>query len=284
MTLLQRAARFALLPAMAALAPGCGLLGGAGPHVAEPTAGTADDLPQLAAKAANDSSQAYWPFRIAEIQAERGHVAEADSALDEALRRDPSHAPSLSLRSRLWFDAGRHDDAIALLEDAARRRPLPEALQVELALHYEAAGRADDAARLEASLEKTLQDWAGSGAALTYLRLRGDDFATCQDVARRALDARPSAVNHNNYGIALLYAGKPLEARTHFEEAARLDPALPGPLYNLAIVDQFYRFDSAAARRWFDRYRELASDDPDGLAKALTNELAGTPDSAEVTP
>ncbi|HMB70169.1 MAG TPA: hypothetical protein VKU85_12690, partial [bacterium] len=165
------------------------------------------------------------------------------------------------------------EEAVALLEQSGARQPLPEPLRVALALHYDALGEIDAAGGLVHGLDA---DWAVDGAALTYLRLRSDDFLTSEETARRALDAEPDAVNHNNYGIALLYGGDPEEARDHFVKAADLDPALPGPLYNLAIVDRFYRFDVDGARKWFARYRELSDDDPDGLADVLAVEIAGS--------
>ena len=76
-------------------------------------------------------------------------------------------------------------------------------------------------------------------------------------------------MNHNNWGIAQLYAGEPKAARKSFLTASKMDPELPGPLYNLAIVDRFYFFDEEAARDWFRRYRKLSDEDPDGLAEIL---------------
>jgi tetratricopeptide (TPR) repeat protein len=231
------------------------------------------EIARLELKAAEQPAEPYWPFRIGEIRAAGGATAEAEASLRAALARDPDHAPSLSLLSRLWYDAGRHDEAVDLLETARARTPLPEALDVALALHYDALGEVDAAEELANGVDA---DWATDGAALTYLHLRGDDFLASEEIARKALDASPSAVNHNNYGIARLYGGDPEAAREHFVKAADLDPALPGPLYNLAIVDRFYRFDVDGARRWFARYRELSDEDPDNLAEALALEIAGS--------
>lgn len=231
------------------------------------------EIARLELKAAGQPAEPYWPFRIGEIRAAGGETAEAESSLRAALARDPDHAPSLSLLSKLWYDAGRHDEAVDLLETARARTRLPEALDVALALHYDALGEVDAAGRLVNGVDA---DWATDGAALTYLHLRGDDFLASEETARKALDAGPSAVNHNNYGIARLYGGDPEAARRHFVKAMEMDPALPGPLYNLAIVDRFYRFDVDGARRWFARYRELSDEDPDNLAETLALEIAGS--------
>jgi hypothetical protein len=46
-----------------------------------------------------------------------------------------------------------------------------------------------------------------------------------------------------------------------------LDSHLPGPYYNLAILEKFYLLDDAAAAHWFQKFQQRSSDDPDGLAK-----------------
>jgi Flp pilus assembly protein TadD len=115
--------------------------------------------------------------------------------------------------------------------------------------------------------------------ARTYVKLRGEGFLDAEATAREALDANPkSAANHNNLGICLLYDGKPFAAREAFEAALAIDPQLPGALYNLAIVETVYDFDPDAGRRWFDRYLEVASDDPDDL-KSLLAAIAALADT-----
>jgi tetratricopeptide (TPR) repeat protein len=206
-----------------------------------------------------------------------------EPSLRAALAADPYDAACLSRLSKILWDEGRYEEGATLLEEARAASPaFPEELLAALALHHDALGHADVASSLEASLEGRLRDWSRGGSAVTFLRLRGDSFADCEEVARRALEARPSAANHNNLGIALLYAGRPEEARQAFLAAHDADRGLPGPLYNLAIVDRFYRFDEKGAREWFGRYRTLAADDPDGLAELLAEKVkvAASGDSA----
>ncbi|NNE43972.1 MAG: tetratricopeptide repeat protein [Gemmatimonadetes bacterium] len=230
------------------------------------------EIATLETRATTDGAEPYWPFRIGEIRHAQGRTAEAETSLRQALERHPAHAPSLSLLSKLYYDAGRHDEAIDLLEGSRAQRRLPEVLDVALALHYDAVDEVDIAEELVDSLGGL--DWSESGSAVAYLRLRGNDFTASEEVARRALDADDTAVNRNNYGIAKLYAGDPEGARVHFEKALEKDPTLPGPYYNLAIVERFYHFDDDAARDWFRRYRELSDDDPDGLGEILATDMA----------
>jgi Tfp pilus assembly protein PilF len=86
------------------------------------------------------------------------------------------------------------------------------------------------------------------------------------DTARKALDDdKNSAANHNNYGIALLMAGRPFDARDEFRAALDINGALPGALYNMAIVESFYFFDDASGRDWYARYLRVDNEDPDNL-------------------
>ena len=136
-----------------------------------------------------------------------------------------------------------------------------------LALHLDAIGAWEESDEALAS--------CGDGSAKvstvrTFLGLRGENPLAATEEAERALKADPeSAVNLNNHGIALLYAGQPVKARQAFLAALERDDDLSGALYNLAIVDTYYFYDEDAGRRWFTRYSELASDDPDDLASIL---------------
>jgi tetratricopeptide (TPR) repeat protein len=216
-----------------------------------------------------DPQEPYWPYRLAQIQLESDSLAAAEAALKASLRSDPSYAASLSLLSKLYYDAGRHAEAIALLE-FARTRPgafpdgVPQVILAGLALHYEALGRHDLAAAIMADAEKSRSGGARSAAA--YLTLRGEAAGSAADRAAAALEENPkSAANQNNFGITKLRAGDPKAAREAFLRAIELDPKLPGPYYNLAILERYYLFDDAAAARWLAAYRARAGQDPDGL-------------------
>ncbi len=250
-----------LLLGTSVVAAGCGHVPGLGSG--EPTSG-GHDRAALEALSIEQPEAAIWPHRLAEIALDEDDVPTAESRLNEALARDPGHLPSMSLLSKIYWQADRHEEAIALLEGARASGPVPDELLIALALHYEAMAAGDRAAAL-------LAGTAQSSSVEAWLQLRGDGFEEAEDVARAALDDDPdSAANHNNWGITRLYAGEPEEARKSFLTAVELDPMLPGPLYNLAIVDRFYRFDEESARKWFRRYRTLSADDPDGLAEILS--------------
>ena len=215
-------------------------------------------------------------------------LPEDEAGLRAVLAANPWNAPALSRLSKIFWDEGRYQEGVDLLESArTSAMRFPDELLAALALHHDALGDTEIAAQLTATLESRVHDWSRDGSAVTFLRLRGDSFATAEDVAERAVKANGSAPNWNNLGIALLYAGKPEAARDAFLKARDKDSTLPGPLYNLAIVDRFYRFDDDGARDWFRKYRSLSSEDPDGLAALLDVKVAaGSAGAAttEVTP
>ena len=268
--------RFAAVCALLALlagTTGCGVSLMGGP--ADPTSGgkksKAPSTPAEAhARAALEPGEAHWPWRTAVLYVAADSLREAEASLERALAIEPRHAPSLSLLARIQFEQRRHAEAIRLLEAArADRAAFPDGMPAELhealALHYDAADRIEDA---RASLAAAGD--GATGAARAYLHLRTEAAPDREGLAERAAKRNPkSAANQNNLGIARLKAGDPDGAANAFEKAIDLDAALPGPYYNMAILEKFYRLDDAAARAWFRRYRERSNADPDNLAQVL---------------
>lgn len=184
-----------------------------------------------------------------------------------------SSAAEITRWSAGQYRLGLHAEAIALLTPwlSAHQDAAP-AVRAALAVHHEALGQVDEAA---AALAPCATDDPAVARARTWLNLRGDGFTAALDEAKRAAELAPrSAADRNNYGIALLYAGRPAEAREAFLAARAMDPALPGALYNLAIVESVYFFDDASARRWLAAYRLLDDADPDGLFESLGGNVA----------
>lgn len=225
------------------------------------------------AQAEQFPDEPFWPYRLAALRLAADSTAAAEASLKTALARDRSYPPALSMLSKIYFDAGRHGDAIRMLE-AARTRVedfpdgFPAELTSALALHYDALGRI---ARADSLMEALgTGDRKATRAAGVYLALRGDDPAAAAAPAGAAVRENPkSAVRQNNYGITKLRAGDPVEARKAFNQAIALDPTLPGPYYNLAILEKFYALDDDAAAKWLAMYRKRSAQDPDSLFGAI---------------
>src|SRR5262245_8168013 len=224
MTVLERTV-FVVVTVIALVTTGCGAIRRHVPLVSPqspPAAGNADQLREARERSVTEPATAYWPFRAGEILAAKDSVAQAESMLRVALQRDPSYAPALSLQSRVWFEAGRHQEAIALLE-AARSRPgpFPQELLVGLALHYDAIDRPDQARALLASAGR-MGDASRSG--VVYLALRGAVSDSVAGVKKGSIDGGAhTAAEHNNLGIVKLRSGDPNGARKSFQAAIDKD-------------------------------------------------------------
>ena len=211
----------------------------------------------------------YWPYQIATECLARDSVAAGETALRASLERDAGYAPALSSLSKLLYQSGRHEEAITLLSSAlaAADRYDDETRQIllaELALHQDALGRPDLARGSVAEMPKP--SLKQSRSALVYVTLRGEAPDSATALAEKALDGdSKSPINLNNFGITRLRAGDVDGALKAFNDAIERDPTLPGPYYNLAILEKFYRFDDAAATRWFHSYWKLSHSDPDSL-------------------
>jgi tetratricopeptide (TPR) repeat protein len=238
---------------------GCGVPG----HVvqSDPTGDRQAELAQVRAHERQDPDQVYWPYREAELLVAADSLGAAEKALERALDLDPDHPASLSLISKLDYDAGRHQRAIERLTAAAAHGPLPTELQLALGLHYEAAGNFD-------ASDSLFRQVHSHHSSVAYYALRSDDLERAERVAAEAVQDSPeSAAAHNDYGITRLYAGHPQEARQEFLRALELDSHHLGALYNLALVESHYLLDDAKGREWYQRYRsEGGTDDPDSLA------------------
>jgi len=236
---------------------------------------TRDEMTDARDEMAANPADPRAAFRLARLYLERDSLASAESALREALRRDGTYSPALSTLSKLYFDQGRHAEAVQMLAPvlsspesfASADR---EALLAGLALHQDALGHADLAHDAIAAAPNAGDAQAGS--AKVFVALRGDQPDSAQTLAKAALDDDgKSAVNLNNYGITCLRAGDPVAARKAFDSAIKRDPNLPGPYYNLAILEKYYLLDDQAAARWFKEYTRRSKADPDSLARAFAN-------------
>jgi tetratricopeptide (TPR) repeat protein len=218
-------------------------------------------------------AEPYWPYRMAELCDAADSTGQAVSYLQAALTTDAGYAPAAALLSKIYYRRGQYEDAVTLLDGFLAANPgAPDAIRAALALHLEALGNVEQA---EAVLDQCDSNSREVRATRTYVSLRGEQIGTALQSAKQAVDDDPrSAANHNNYGIALLHAGQPIEAKQEFLDALELNDRLPGALYNMAILEAFYLFDEDAGRQWFERYKKYSSDDPDNLASLFGTDVS----------
>jgi len=230
--------------------------------------GEPDNLAEARTRVASFPDDPYWHFRLGQFYAAADSNAEAEAAYRSALARDAQYAPAMAALSKLYYQTGRHEEAVRMLEPV-RSNPATftedsrAALLAGMALHLDALGRPDLA---EATVPRSEGDLKHTGPAMVYVGLRGDRPDSVADLARATLrEDSHSAVNLNNYGITRLRAADPKAARKAFHDAIERDPSLPGPYYNLAILEKFYFVDDEAAAGWFRDYWKRSHDDPDSL-------------------
>lgn len=237
-----------------------------------------ESVMELAARETAEPDEPYWPHAQGVIHLTRGEVTRALDDFQRALDRNPDYAPALSHLSALEYETGAHAVALERLAASQERhaqtgRSFPTPLLAALVLHADALDQLDLVDRWLPALIDDPQT-AGVGA---YLLLRGDGFSRAATPARAAAQANPeSAPDQNNLGVTRLMSGDPEAAAQAFQAARDLDPELPGPHYNLALLEAFFLLDTDTARENFARYRSLATEDPDRLSDLLsTGTLAG---------
>jgi tetratricopeptide (TPR) repeat protein len=235
----------------------------------------ADPMTEARARATQNPGEPFWPYRLAQLELEKQRPEPAETALKQAIARDATYAPALTALSRLYYQQGRHAEALAMLEPVrAQQVSLPPAdraaVLAGLAMHQAALG---DEVTARATLDRLTRDERDHVPGVTaWLAVRDTSAAAARHATDVALRMEPkTAANHNNRGIALLRSGDPEGAAKAFERAIELDPSLAGPYYNLAILERWYRLDRVAAATRFRAYWSRSHADPDSLYAELGN-------------
>jgi Flp pilus assembly protein TadD len=219
-------------------------------------------------------AEPYWPYREGQLLLHLERPVEAEARLQHALTRQDDFGPALTLLSMMYWETGRHEDGVATLEPVVARGNAAPELQAALALHWDALGEYDLSDAVTARVLDG-EDADRVSPALTYLKIQADDPEGASIFAERAVqvdDAR--AENWNNVGVIRLRSGDPLGARRALLRANEIDAELPGPYYNLAILDKYFLFNDREAAAWFAEYWSRSQDDPDGLVEVFGLELA----------
>ena len=99
-------------------------------------------------------SDAVAEYQVAQILLAQGKKAEAAARHEKAAQLRPDFPEALIAVAKLRSDAKRYPDAISLLERAVKVQPRSEIAHYNLMLAYRNAGRAADAQREKAELDK----------------------------------------------------------------------------------------------------------------------------------
>ena len=111
-------------------------------------------------------------YQVGQILTARQAKAEASVHLERAMELRPDFAEALIAVAKLRSDAKRHGDAIVLLERAVTLQPRNETAHYGLMMAYRNAGRAADAQREKAEIDKLQKPPEGEFAE--FLKRLGD--------------------------------------------------------------------------------------------------------------
>jgi len=178
-----------------------------------------------------------------------GALQAAEYLYRQVLGADPNNADAFHLLGVLASQVGRHDQAVAYIQQALALRPLTGSYFSNLGIALKALGRQDEALasfQAGASLQPDLADaHFNVGTALK-------DLGRCEEALaslNQALRLRPTYVEaHLNLGVALAACGKLEEAAASYQQVLRLEPGRADACNNLGnALSKLGKLDEAAA-------------------------------------
>jgi tetratricopeptide (TPR) repeat protein len=215
------------------------------------------DVARLAARASSplDRESRSWSLtRLALYYFQAGSLADAKAACDSALSFSPDYPAALLLQSRMLLAADRSGEAVAPAQRAVERNPLPE-FQWALADTLRTAGRADEAAKVEATLKRTGAQNDARTFAL-FLATRGEQTELAVQLAERELKDRTDIFTYDALAWALTAAGRPDEAWPRMEKALA-EGTVDARLFTHAGVLAAKLGRTAEAESWLAKARDL---------------------------
>jgi tetratricopeptide (TPR) repeat protein len=166
-----------------------------------------------------------------------GYGEQALPYLELVLRQQPHNARTMVLAAQIHREAGRHREAIALLDNALKIDPSLSEAWNEMGGVALAENRLDEALGhfQQALTGKPDLLYALLNAAQTAAQLRRTEAA--EGYYRKAVAAHPASADAaNGLGLLLARSGRRGEAEQQLKLATRLDPALASAWNNLAVL------------------------------------------------
>ncbi len=127
---------------------------------------------EFEAELAMNASDAVAEYQVAQIYVAEQEKSKAAPHYERAAELRPDFAEALIAVAKLRLDAKRYTDAIALLERAVKLQPRNETAHYNLMMAYRNGGRASDAEREKAELEKLQKP--PEGEFTDFLKRLGD--------------------------------------------------------------------------------------------------------------
>lgn len=208
--------------------------------------GDLDGAMALVGDAAEDASTAGFPDEIAFYHVQLGDLHRAsedadaaEAAYGAALEALPEHPPAMAGLARVREAQGRRDEAIALLETATRRLPLPElvaSLGDLYALRGDLALAEDQYALVEAIAGLSADQSVYDRVSVLFAADHDRDVDAAITAARDELTRRSDVHGHDALAWALFAGGRLDEAAAAAAEATRLGTADPRIAYHAGMI------------------------------------------------
>jgi tetratricopeptide (TPR) repeat protein len=173
------------------------------------------------------------------LDAEHGRAAAAQAAYARAIALDAGLADPHNNLGNLYRAQGQLDAAVREFEQALALNPTHVAAHNNLALTYAALGRADEALRLLETALRIDPDSAVTHSNLGNFYFHRDDLGRAAQEYAAALRLNPDyAEAHNNLGSVYVRTGRLDLAEQAYRTALRLNPALDDVRRNLEILQR----------------------------------------------
>jgi Flp pilus assembly protein TadD/TolB-like protein/tRNA A-37 threonylcarbamoyl transferase component Bud32 len=170
-------------------------------------------------------SEALWQIYLRDL--DRGALIEAEEHALAARDIDPGLAAARVALARIYRTTGRHDEAVAEVENALAGHPRPDRAYRELGRSYERVGDLDEAERaLRAATSLRPDDWTNWNALGNFLAKSGS-YDESREAFERAVELAPPDVSMPREKLATfkLQTGD-------FDAAIDIYESLPGPIRN----------------------------------------------------
>jgi tetratricopeptide (TPR) repeat protein len=190
--------------------------------------------------------------------AESGNMSEAERIARVVLAQKPQHLEALQLLGALMMAQRRPREAIAPLEEAARRSANPE-LETRLAIALRETGRADEAMAWFYRAIERVPACAHAFQELGSLLRAKRCYIEAESVLKRGIEAAPTVPE-----LSLVLGGVCLDradsggAKIAFARALAIVPGHPDALVGFGVALQ-YEGDFARAA---ERFRRVLAHDP----------------------
>ena len=220
--------------------------------------GGAIEAMQLAVSAASpsDAESAAWVnTRLAFYEFQASDVAEAEEGCAFALSLQKNYAPALLLKGKMLLAQDRFQEAVDVLQNAAKLNPLPE-YQWTLAEALRAAGREDEASGIEGQVRNHGASSDPRTTAL-FFATRHENPETAVQLARAELDSRSDVFTHDALAWSLAATGNLTEAWSEMQ-CALAEGTEDGRLFFHAAMIASQAGHAPDAERWLRKASELS--------------------------